>query len=80
MDDVTGSGLIADFLFGLGDLFVIINPYGLAFMARLFGEEAPVTKLSAFLLLCMGVQIIVTGVLEVARSLSTTRHAPSSRR
>ncbi|MBB4425832.1 small neutral amino acid transporter SnatA (MarC family) [Bradyrhizobium sp. CIR48] len=60
MDDVTGSGLIADFLFGLGDLFVIINPYGLAFMARLFGEEAPVTKLSAFLLLCMGVQIIVT--------------------
>ncbi|SFM48558.1 hypothetical protein SAMN05216573_10222 [Bradyrhizobium sp. Rc3b] len=60
MDDVTGSGLIADFLFGLGDLFAIINPYGLAFMARLFGEEAPVTRLSAFLLLCMGVQIIVT--------------------
>ena len=40
-------------------------------MARLFGEEGTsvVTKLSAFLLLCIGVQIILTGVSEVARSI-----------
>ena len=41
-------------------------------MARLFGEEGTsvVTRLSAFLLLCIGVQIIITGVVEVARSLT----------
>lgn len=40
-------------------------------MARLFGEEGTsvVTKLSAFLLLCIGVQIIITGGSEVARSV-----------
>jgi multiple antibiotic resistance protein len=40
-------------------------------MARLFGEEGTgvVTKLSAFLLLCIGVQIMITGVSEVARSI-----------
>ncbi|WP_083636171.1 MarC family protein [Bradyrhizobium sp. AS23.2] len=40
-------------------------------MARLFGEEGTsvVTKLSAFLLLCIGVQIIITGASEVARSI-----------
>jgi multiple antibiotic resistance protein len=40
-------------------------------MARLFGEEGTsiVTRLSAFLLLCVGVQIIITGVVEVARSI-----------
>lgn len=40
-------------------------------MARLFGEEGTsiVTRLSAFLLLCVGVQIIITGVSEVARSI-----------
>lgn len=40
-------------------------------MARLFGEEGTsiVTRLSAFLLLCVGVQIIITGAVEVARSL-----------
>jgi len=40
-------------------------------MARLFGEEGTsvVTKLSAFLLLCIGVQIILTGVSEVMRSI-----------
>src|SRR3954470_13259642 len=40
-------------------------------MARLFGEEGTsvVTRLSAFLLLCIGVQIILTGVSEVARSI-----------
>jgi len=40
-------------------------------MARLFGEEGTsvVTKLSAFLLLCIGVQIVITGATEVARSV-----------
>jgi multiple antibiotic resistance protein len=40
-------------------------------MARLFGEEGTsvVTRLSAFLLLCVGVQIMITGVVEVARSI-----------
>jgi multiple antibiotic resistance protein len=40
-------------------------------MARMFGEEGTsvVTRLSAFLLLCVGVQIIITGVTEVARSI-----------
>jgi multiple antibiotic resistance protein len=40
-------------------------------MARLFGEEGTriVTRLSAFLLLCIGVEIIITGVIEVARSV-----------
>ena len=40
-------------------------------MARLFGEEGSsvVTRLSAFLLLCIGVQIMINGVVEVARSI-----------
>ncbi|MDE2376890.1 MarC family protein [Bradyrhizobium sp.] len=40
-------------------------------MARLFGEEGTsvITRLSAFLLLCVGVQIIITGAVEVARSV-----------
>jgi len=38
-------------------------------MARLLGEEGTrvLTRLSAFLLLCIGVQIIITGVVEVIR-------------
>jgi multiple antibiotic resistance protein len=52
-------------------------------MARLFGEEGTsiVTRLSAFLLLCVGVQIIITGVVEVARSVpapAAVAHAPAS--
>jgi multiple antibiotic resistance protein len=41
-------------------------------MARLFGEvgTSVITRLSAFLLLCVGVQIIITGVEEIARSLA----------
>jgi multiple antibiotic resistance protein len=40
-------------------------------MARLFGEEGTsvVTRLSAFLLLCTGVQIMINGVVEVARTI-----------
>ena len=32
MRDIATSGLVADFLFGFGALFAIINPYGLAFI------------------------------------------------
>jgi len=49
-------------------------------MARMFGEEGTsvVTKLSAFLLLCIGVQIMITGGSEVARSIldGASRAAP----
>ena len=40
-------------------------------MARLLGEEGTsvMTRLSAFLLLCIGVQIMITGGVEVARSV-----------
>jgi multiple antibiotic resistance protein len=40
-------------------------------MARLFGEEGTsvVTRLSAFLLLCIGAQIMINGVVEVARTI-----------
>jgi len=40
-------------------------------VARLFGEEGTniVTRMSAFLLLCVGVQIMITGLVEVARSV-----------
>jgi multiple antibiotic resistance protein len=41
-------------------------------MARLFGEEGSsvVTRLSAFLLLCIGVQIMINGVVEVAQTIN----------
>jgi multiple antibiotic resistance protein len=44
-------------------------------MARLFGEEgtSAVTRLSAFLLLCVGVQIMLTGVLDGVRPLLESR-------
>jgi multiple antibiotic resistance protein len=40
-------------------------------MARLFGEEGTsvITRLSAFLLLCIGVQIMITGAIEIGRSI-----------
>ena len=40
-------------------------------MARLFGAEGTsvITRLSAFLLLCIGVQIMITGIVEVGRSI-----------
>jgi multiple antibiotic resistance protein len=46
-------------------------------MARLFGEEGTsiVTRLSAFLLLCIGVQIIITGVVAVGRSIVAVQTA-----
>jgi multiple antibiotic resistance protein len=47
-------------------------------MARIFGEEGTsvVTRLSAFLLLCVGVQIIITGAVEVARSVLDSAARP----
>ena len=50
----------------------ILNAYRHAgSMARLFGREGThaVTRLSAFLLLCVGVQIILTGALDGIRPL-----------
>lgn len=46
-------------------------------MARLFGQEGTsvITRLSAFLLLCIGVQIMITGAVEVGQSI----HAGVSR-
>ena len=43
-------------------------------MARLFGADGTriVTRLSAFLLLCVGVQIVTTGVSDVLRQLVAT--------
>jgi multiple antibiotic resistance protein len=40
-------------------------------MARLFGTEGTgvITRLSAFLLLCIGVQIMITGIVEVGKSI-----------
>lgn len=40
-------------------------------MARLFGEEGTsvITRLSAFLLLCIGVQIMITGITEIGRTI-----------
>jgi multiple antibiotic resistance protein len=50
----------------------ILNAYTYSgSMARLFGREGTytVTRISAFLLLCVGVQIMLTGTLEAVRSL-----------
>jgi multiple antibiotic resistance protein len=46
-------------------------------MARLFGQEGTsvVTRLSAFLLLCIGVEIMINGAVEVAQAI----HAGSPR-
>jgi multiple antibiotic resistance protein len=45
-------------------------------MARLFGREGThvVTRLSAFLLLCVGVQIILTGTSDALRSSLSIAH------
>ena len=50
----------------------ILNAYSYSgSMARLFGREGTytVTRMSAFLLLCVGVQIMLTGTLEAIRPL-----------
>ena len=53
----------------------IFHAYGRAnMMARLFGADGTriVSRLSAFLLLCVGVQIVTTGVSDILRQLIVT--------
>ena len=55
----------------------ILNAYSRAgSMARLFGREGThaITRLSAFLLLCVGVQIMLTGTLDAVRLVLVTPH------
>jgi multiple antibiotic resistance protein len=66
------SSTVTSFVVALAVTATIYHAYKRSgAMARLFGEEgiSVVTRLSAFLLLCIGVQIIITGVVEVARSI-----------
>jgi multiple antibiotic resistance protein len=66
------SSAIAWFVVALAVAATIYHAYKRSStLARLFGEEGTsvVTRLSAFLLLCVGVQIIITGSVEVARSV-----------
>jgi multiple antibiotic resistance protein len=53
----------------------ILNAYNYSSsMARLFGREGTytVTRMSAFLLLCVGVQIMLTGTLDAIQTLLPT--------
>jgi multiple antibiotic resistance protein len=66
------SSTVAWFVVALAVAATIYHAYKRSSaMARLFGEEGTsiVTRLSAFLLLCVGVQIIITGAVEVARTI-----------
>ena len=66
------SSSVAAVLVAIAVTLTIYHAYSRSsVMARLFGEEGTgiVTRLSAFLLLCVGVQIIITGIVEVARSI-----------
>jgi multiple antibiotic resistance protein len=66
------SSSVAAVLVAIAVTLTIYHAYSRSsVMARLFGEEGTsiVTRLSAFLLLCVGVQIIITGMVEVARSI-----------
>ena len=59
-------------LVALAVSFTILHAYShAAALARVFGREGThaVTRLSAFLLLCVGVQIMLTGVLDGLRPL-----------
>jgi multiple antibiotic resistance protein len=68
--------MIISLIVALAISLTILNAYRHAgSMARLFGPEAThaVTRLSAFLLLCVGVQITLTGVLDAVRPLLESR-------
>ena len=68
--------MIISLIVALAISLTILNAYRHAgSMARLFGPEAThaVTRLSAFLLLCVGVQITLTGVLDGVRPLLESR-------
>ena len=66
------QGALISLLVAITISITILNAYTYSgSMARLFGREGTytVTRISAFLLLCVGVQIMLTGALEAARSL-----------
>jgi multiple antibiotic resistance protein len=68
--------MIISLIVAMAISLTILNAYRHAgSMARLFGPEAThaVTRLSAFLLLCVGVQITLTGVLDGVRPLLESR-------
>ena len=68
--------MIISLIVALAISLTILNAYRHAGgMARLFGREGThaVTRLSAFLLLCVGVQIMLTGVLDGVRPLLESR-------
>lgn len=63
---------VASLLVAVAVSLTILHAYRRAgAMARMFGKEGTgiVTRLSAFLLLCVGVEITLTGVLEAVRPL-----------
>jgi len=66
------QGALVSLIVAIAISITILNAYTYSgSMARLFGREGTytVTRISAFLLLCVGVQIMLTGALEAARSL-----------
>jgi multiple antibiotic resistance protein len=66
------QGALVSLIVAIAISVTILNAYTYSgSMARLFGREGTytVTRISAFLLLCVGVQIMLTGALEAARSL-----------
>jgi multiple antibiotic resistance protein len=66
------EGALVSLIVAIAISITILNAYTYSgSMARLFGREGTytVTRISAFLLLCVGVQIMLTGALEAARSL-----------
>lgn len=76
-DDLDGlfTSSIVSFVVAMAVSATIYHAYSKAgVMARLFGEEGTsvVTRLSAFLLLCVGVQIMLTGISELARTILDT--------
>ena len=66
------QGALVSLIVAIAISITILNAYTYSgSMARLFGREGTytVTRISAFLLLCVGVQIMLTGTLEAVRSL-----------
>jgi len=66
------QGALVSLIVAIAISVTILNAYTYSgSMARLFGREGTytVTRISAFLLLCVGVQIMLTGTLEAVRSL-----------
>lgn len=73
-DDLDGLFMssIVSFVVAIAVAATIYHAYSRSgALARIFGEEGTsvVTRLSAFLLLCVGVQIMLTGITELARTI-----------